>query len=421
MKGHSGLARLSLSRIALAAMLPAMLALGWPAGAGATTYAVQPGPDVVAVDSTCGLREAVVASANDAAGNDCAAGTGSDTIQLAGGTYAIDTDNLLQLGIGDSTPGDSTTLLRVGSAPVTLAANGGDRVIRVPTGSGPVAINGITIRGGRLPANEDGAGVSVGGNTTFSLTNSLVTDNDAGDGANLLATGGGIGSSASGTLISLINVTVSGNSATGHGGGISLGAAAGEIRNVTVTDNHADVDGSDDGDGGGIHRVTGAIQLQNTIVAGNTDATGEAPDCAGLAGITNAGGSVFGTLTGCGLVAGMTDEVGDPQLAPLADNTGPTFTHALLSGTLAVDNGIVPCPPDDQRGLPRPFGPACDSGAFELQPIDPPPANPGPVVTPPVGPCDGLTGKAKKRCLCKQKKGKKRKKCLKKLKGRKKK
>jgi hypothetical protein len=60
-----------------------------------------------------------------------------------------------------------------------------------------------------------------------------------------------------------------------------------------------------------------------------------------------------------------------PMLLPLADNGGPTRTHALAAGSPAIDAGnnlagLV----TDQRGSPfvRVAGAAPDIGAFELQP-----------------------------------------------------
>lgn len=62
------------------------------------------------------------------------------------------------------------------------------------------------------------------------------------------------------------------------------------------------------------------------------------------------------------------------SLGPLADNGGPTETHALLAGSVAID--LIPgaqCVDDqgapltqDQRGAARPQGSACDVGAFEF-------------------------------------------------------
>jgi hypothetical protein len=70
---------------------------------------------------------------------------------------------------------------------------------------------------------------------------------------------------------------------------------------------------------------------------------------------------------------------GQLNLGPLADNGGPTETHALLPGSFAID--WIPqaaCVDadgepltEDQRGEPRPAGPdpkRCDVGAFEVQP-----------------------------------------------------
>ncbi|MBW2381057.1 MAG: hypothetical protein JRG70_16160, partial [Deltaproteobacteria bacterium] len=70
----------------------------------------------------------------------------------------------------------------------------------------------------------------------------------------------------------------------------------------------------------------------------------------------------------------------DPGLGPLADNGGPTRTHALLPDSWATDQ--IPAADcvdadgapltTDQRGEPRPVAihgpePRCDVGAFEVQ------------------------------------------------------
>ncbi len=56
---------------------------------------------------------------------------------------------------------------------------------------------------------------------------------------------------------------------------------------------------------------------------------------------------------------------GDRFLGPLADNGGPTQTHALLAGSRAIDTAVTPCPAIDQRGTGRPVGGGCDVGAYE--------------------------------------------------------
>jgi hypothetical protein len=75
--------------------------------------------------------------------------------------------------------------------------------------------------------------------------------------------------------------------------------------------------------------------------------------------------------------------VADPLLEPLANNGGPTMTQALLPGSPLIDAvpGGADCAGTDQRGIVRPQGPACDSGAYEVEI----PTQPGGGGTPPGG------------------------------------
>ena len=64
----------------------------------------------------------------------------------------------------------------------------------------------------------------------------------------------------------------------------------------------------------------------------------------------------------------------DPLLSPLEDHGGPSWTHALLPGSPAIDAApISECPlTSDQRGVPRPIISAiadtpCDIGSVEMQ------------------------------------------------------
>ena len=68
----------------------------------------------------------------------------------------------------------------------------------------------------------------------------------------------------------------------------------------------------------------------------------------------------------------------NPMLGPLANNGGPTFTHALLAGSPAIDKGKnFTSATTDQRGFFRTFdnfsipnatgGDGTDIGAFEVQ------------------------------------------------------
>jgi hypothetical protein len=86
--------------------------------------------------------------------------------------------------------------------------------------------------------------------------------------------------------------------------------------------------------------------------------------------LSETAGYNLSTDSSCGL-SKKTDLAGvNPMLKPLADNGGPTVTQALPRSSPAVNAGGLPasssCPSADQRGESRPFGPACDIGAFEL-------------------------------------------------------
>jgi hypothetical protein len=115
-------------------------------------------------------------------------------------------------------------------------------------------------------------------------------------------------------------------------------------------------------------------RLTSSIIAGNTGAYFQ--DTVG--GFVSLGGyNLIGNDSGgtTGLVDGVNgDQVGspsspiDPLLAPLADNGGPTQTHALLPGSPAIDAGDPTSTTPDQRGVSRPQGAGVDVGAFELGP-----------------------------------------------------
>ena len=193
-------------------------------------------------------------------------------------------------------------------------------------------------------------------------------------------------------LVTLRNLTISGNSARNNGGGIFITETiqtptTANLNNVTITINLADSDNDGIGDGGGIFRVGGTAQVQNSIIAGNYDTPGNSgggsinPDCSGA--FSSQGHNLIGRNDGCsGYTNGAnSDKVGsgasliNPLLAALANNGGTTQTHALIPGSPAIDAGN-PLPPGgggfncagtDQRGVIRPQGAACDIGAVEYR------------------------------------------------------
>lgn len=243
-----------------------------------------------------------------------------------------------------------------------------------------------------------GGGIRVGEDATAVIYNSTISNNIA----ESSYSGGGLMSSGP---LTIVNSTISGNISRRYAGGLLVGSGATtSLFNVTIVDNIADSDGDNLGDGGGIHIASGAVNLQNTIVARNADNSSASvyPDCSGT--LVSHGHNLIQNLSGC-TIAG--DKTGNktgapPELLPLSDNGGPTLTHALLSRSPAIDAGD----PDgcldekghplavDQRGYKRPVNGntapdiACDIGAFEhLSPgPSPPPASPTPTATATEGP-----------------------------------
>jgi predicted outer membrane repeat protein len=129
--------------------------------------------------------------------------------------------------------------------------------------------------------------------------------------------------------------------------------------------------------GGGIY--AGAAALTNSIVAGNSGIT---PDLQISAGSVTAAYSLIGNNNGTSLAAAPTPDASgnligtatspiDPLLDLLANNGGPTQTHALLPGSPAIDRGTAAGQSFDQRGpgFPRSVGLGTDIGAFEVQAI----------------------------------------------------
>jgi CSLREA domain-containing protein len=178
------------------------------------------------------------------------------------------------------------------------------------------------------------------------------------------------------------NLTISGNTAGVHGGGVFLlnpgtGSFV-DISGMTIASNTAS-----EGNGGGIWRGStnpeNDRRVQGLIVARNGGG-----DCAGPGTLRSLGGNL--DLDGsCGFTQAMDSTGVDPNLGPVAYNGGPTPTRALMTGSPAIN--LWPCSGGtDQRGATRPQGAACDSGAFEVGsccPASEPPYKPGSSSQPP--------------------------------------
>ena len=109
------------------------------------------------------------------------------------------------------------------------------------------------------------------------------------------------------------------------------------------------------------------VNVANSIIADNGSYNCQVEGDPAVAVLTSLGNNVF-TDTSCGAAA--TDQLvagGGAGVDVLADNGGPTQTHALGAGSPAIDAADpTAAPVVDQRGLPRDATP--DVGSFEVQP-----------------------------------------------------
>jgi len=236
-------------------------------------------------------------------------------------------------------------------------------------GGGLLANNGalVTLRDSTIAENtgRSGAGLRYTSGVIATVDNCTISDNIADD------PGGGIYNDAG---VTLANSTLSGNRAYANGGGIYNGGEM-TLTHVTITDNSADLDNNGSGNGGGFYTY-GTFTMLNTIVANNVDKGDENPDCRGAFTSQDYNLLGIGDSTNCTFTPQAHDLWGtdavplQPYLeVELADNGGPTLTHALKPSSPAVDQipaGVNGCVfgTRDQRGVVR--VPACDIGAYEI-------------------------------------------------------
>ena len=345
------------------------------------------------------LREAIEA-ANTGTTVDGAVGTsGADTIQFA----PVLAGQTITLGGTQLSISSALTINGLGASQLTISGNNTSRIFEV-TNAGIVTISGLTLTQGKA---DNGGGIDNNG--TLTISNSTISGNSAFNGGGIYTNGtltisnstiaGNSAAVNGGGIINygpltISNSTISGNSANGSGGGISNYYYGGlTISNSTISGNSA-VNGGGGGiytdgtltisnstisgnsaatEGGGIRNFSSFfVGLRSTIVANNSAPSG--PDLNGNFGVEY---SLIKRRTGATLresVAGSNRYGLDPLLGPLADNGGPTLTHALLLGSPAINRGSNYAPQPlvptayDQRGLGyvRAVG-RTDIGAFEVQ------------------------------------------------------
>jgi hypothetical protein len=212
---------------------------------------------------------------------------------------------------------------------ITLSGKDQHRVIRAPAG---VELRNVTVTKG-----NSASGSAIHSGMALVLKHSTVRDN-RGPGPVVKADGWGA---------TLENSTISRN----------VGTAAFEYDDDTrVLVNHSTIAFNT---GAGLSYVAGPdpftrVQLFNSILANN------GKNCTDYWHYEYFGTNISSDWS-CGEVHIV---VADPQLMPLADNGGPTMTHAIPHTSRAF-NGSTDCyPMTDQRYVPRDA--KCDVGAFEF-------------------------------------------------------
>ncbi len=371
-------------------------------------------PAVITVGGGCSLADAITAANTDSATGGCAAGSGADELRLT-----ADVDLLTALPV---IANGSTVTIRGNGFRVQRDAGAPDfRIFEVPT-SGDLTLDNIEVSGGAASkgAGVDnagvltvidsaitgnavsgfggGGGISTIGSGSLTLVGSTVSGNSAFNGGGIqvfsgtvlvseshvdgnqaTARGGGI--YQYGGSLNVLSSTISGNTvsggagAPGHygGGGVFL-YTSGTIVDSTISGNSIGV-----GNGGGILNYYGGVYgppvtITNSTVTGNAATNGTA--IYSYIAVTNlANSAITGTCTGYAAPVDGGNNFGcgfgsPPELDPvLADNGGPTPTHALLLTSPAIDAAGSCGSAVDQRGFERSGD--CDSGAFEFEGVRP--------------------------------------------------
>jgi len=243
--------------------------------------------------------------------------------------------------------------------------------------------------------NNDGWSCTFCGNgtTAVQITNSSITNNPGG--AIYSDTGRANCGNFCPVTVSIINSTISGN-----GGGVSNYTLSDTVvSNSTISDNGTGIYNDISSRGSSVFNSTMSNNGVELSVSGpgpfvNIGNTLFKVSAGGHSIISNGGtvlsfGYNLSSDNGGGYLNGPGDQINtDPLLGPLQDNGGPTFTHALLPGSPAINAGdpnFVGPPDYDQRGpgFDRVRNGRLDVGSFEVQePLPTPTPTPTPRATP---------------------------------------
>ena len=211
---------------------------------------------------------------------------------------------------------------------LTISGNDQHRIIETDA---LVSVTNITLTKGYA---DYGAAVHAG---SFYMQNSTVQDNRSPTSA-----------IRADNLISLVNSTVSRNTAGGPAVEYRESAWV-DVDNSTIAFNSGAGLGPS-----GFPTASVRVNLRNSIIANNGQ------NCSSFFNFAYEGTNISSDWS-CGEV-GIT--VADPKLLPLANNGGPTMTHAIPPTSPAFNSGVGCFVTVDQRYVPRDA--KCDVGVFEF-------------------------------------------------------
>lgn len=300
------------------------------------------------------------------------------TTACPGSTITFDTARVfatpqtITLTSGEMVIGKNLTINGTGANRLTVSGNHASRIFNINSGA-TVTLDNLTIANGKVSNDMINRGGGIYNlNSTLIITNSTLSGNSI-SGSNA---GAGAGIFNDGGTLTIINSTISGNAASGggglnRGGGIfnttnasgstfnvgnltiinstlsdnstSGGAGGGIFNNGTLTITNSTLSGNatNGGAGGGIFSDSGIVNTRNTIIAGNNSSS-NGSDVYGP--FNSQGHNLIGKSDGSGGFTNGTngDQVGslaaplDPRLGALANNGGPTQTHALNLDSPAI-------------------------------------------------------------------------------------
>ena len=374
-------------------------------GAWAMTFAsvhaatINVAPDNVV--NPCHLRQAIQAANTDtSAGGACTAGSGTDTLVLLQyDNYPVFTPTSLA---GSDEDNNASGDLDVNSSIIIQGVNPEQTIIVGPSfdrafdvrPNGALTLNDLTVIGGSVvgASANDGGVVRKSSNAALTINRSVLRGGNADIGGAVHASGSGVltldkvsihhnnanygGGVAvqqtSGVEAVLNNVTISGNTAVFSAGGMYATSWL-RMRNTTVARNRSA------GVGGLQYALVGnttGVNFANSLLVDNVNGNGDASDlyCSGGAGNNQLGArsyTMIGAIGNCTFAsfAGIPAS-SDARISPLFDSGSGRPTHALLSGSAALDAGnpstvnpLSACLGTDARGVSR--SAPCDLGAYE--------------------------------------------------------